>query len=81
MLDCDDLWIIVARVYTEGVLLGKDDIIPHFLLRAFGEAMGYYICCKHLPCVFSPIRSRVASTYETFGDGIYVKCRSFVVYL
>lgn len=70
LLHNDDQMIIIVKVDSEGVLLGEDDINPCFLLRASREAMGYYVCRKHLHCVLPPRRSRVVSTCETYGVGI-----------
>lgn len=65
VLYIDDQGIIVMRVDAEGVLLKEDGVNSCFPLRASLEAMGYYICCKYLPCVFPLVRSKVTSTGNT----------------
>lgn len=67
VLYIDDQGITVMRVDDEGVLLKEDDVNSCFPLRASLEAMGYYICCEYLPCVFPLVRSKVTSTENTLA--------------
>lgn len=73
--------IIIVRVEANNVLLMEDKVKPCFPLRSYGEASGYYICCKHSPCVFPLGRSIVTSTAETAGDGVCVIGYGFVIHL
>lgn len=81
MLHRNNQGVIVVRIEHDGILVGEGDVNSCFPLHAPRETMRYYICYKHMPCVFLSGGFRATSTSKPSNCGVGIRMYSFIFHI